>query len=100
MSMMKRTERAEGERPVIVCTEHRGVFFGYVTGETMGVDPIKLRGARMAIYWATTKGVMELAEVGPNTRSKISARATIEVRKVTAVFEVTDQAMEAWESAV
>jgi hypothetical protein len=97
--MTTRTERADGERPVIVCTEHRGVFFGYVAGETLGVDPIKLRGARMAIYWGTLRGVMELAEVGPNTRSKISSRATIEVRKVTAVFEVTDQAMEAWEAA-
>jgi hypothetical protein len=97
--MKNRTERAEGERPVIVCTKHRGVFFGYASGDTMGVDPIKLRAARMAIYWGTTKGVMELAEVGPNTRSKISARATIEVREITAVFEVTDQATEAWESA-
>lgn len=83
-------------RPVIVCTEFRGVFYG-LAGNTTG-DVIQLRGARMAIYWGTTRGVMELAEVGPNARSKISARADIEVRKITAVFEVTPDAAKAWEA--
>ena len=32
-------------------------------------------------------GVMELAEIGPNVDSKISAKADIEIRKITAVFE-------------
>ncbi len=84
-------------RPVIVCTEFRGVFFGYAE-DTTG-DKIQLSNARMAIYWGTTRGVMELAEVGPNSKSKISARADIEVRKITAVFEVTDKAVGAWEAA-
>ena len=85
------------ERPVIVCTEHRGVFFGYAT-DTRGKE-IKLRSARMAISFGTTRGVMELAETGPTNRSKISARADIDVRKVTAVFEVTPAAAEKWEAA-
>ena len=85
------------ERPVIVCTEHRGVFFGYAT-KTSG-DTIKLRAARMAIRFGTTRGVMQLAETGPTNSSKISARADIEVRKVSAVFEVTAAAVSAWESA-
>jgi len=84
------------ERPVIVCTEHRGVFYGLAM-DTKG-DTINLRGARMAIYWGTTRGVMELAEVGPNAKSKISARADIEVRKITAVFEVTADAAAKWEA--
>jgi hypothetical protein len=87
---------ATPERPVIICTEHRGVFFGYAT-DTSG-DSVQLSGARMALYWATTRGVMELAEVGPNSRSKISSRANIEVRKITAVFEVTPAAVEKWEA--
>lgn len=85
------------QRPVIVCTEHSGVFFGYAT-ETKGTE-IDLKHARMAIAFGTTRGVMELAETGPTSRSKISARADIEVRKVTAVFEVTPAAAEAWERA-
>lgn len=85
------------ERPVIVCTEFRGVFFGYAKDTSNGA--IALRSARMAIYWGTTRGVMELAETGPTTKSKISARADIEVRKVTAVFEVAPLAVAAWEAA-
>ena len=89
--------KAKTERPVIVCTEHRGVFFGYSTDT--GGDPIQLRGARMAIAFGTTRGVLELAETGPTSRSKISARADIEVRKITSVFEVTPDAAKAWEAA-
>ncbi len=84
-------------RPVIVCTEHRGVFFGYAN-DTKGSE-IELKRARMAIAFGTTRGVMELAETGPTRNSKVSARADIDVRKVTAVFEVTPIAAEAWEAA-
>ena len=85
------------KRPVIVCTEHKGVFFGY-SDDTSG-SSVNLTGARMAIYFGTTRGVMELAETGPTKSSKISARADIDVRKVTAVFEVTPTAAEKWEAA-
>ena len=85
------------ERPVIICTEHRGVFFGYAT-DTRG-QSVDLKRARMAIRFGTTRGVMELAETGPTANSKISARADIEVRKVTAVFEVTPTACAKWEAA-
>lgn len=84
-------------RPVIVCTSHRGVFFGYAT-DTTG-NQVNLSRARMAIYFGTTRGVMELAETGPTDKSKVSARAAIDVRDVTAVFEVTPEATKAWESA-
>ena len=85
------------ERPVIVCTEFKGVFFGYAA-DTTG-DIVHLKRARMAIYFATTRGVMQLAETGPTSGSKISARADIEVRKITAIFEVTKAAIKAWEDA-
>ena len=91
------TAKKSATRPVIVCTEHRGVFFGYAS-ETSGSE-IKLQRARMAISFGTTRGVMELAETGPTRNSKISARADIDVRKVTAVFEVTAAARDVWEAA-
>ena len=84
-------------RPVIVCTEFKGVFFGYAA-DTSG-DSIFLEKARMAIYFGTTRGVMELAETGPTNKSKVSARADLEIRKITAVFEVTEAATQAWEAA-
>lgn len=83
-------------RPVIVCTTHKGVFFGYAN-DTSG-DVIHLRDARMAIYWGTTKGVMQLAETGPTGSSKISAKADIEIRGITAIFEVASTAHEAWKA--
>ena len=84
------------ERAVIVCTSHKGVFFGFAK-DTTG-DSIRLRNARMAIYWGTTRGVMQLAETGPTSSSKISAKADIEVRSITAVFEVSPTALAAWEA--
>jgi hypothetical protein len=83
------------ERPVIVCTEHKGVFFGYAE-ETTG-ETVQLKRARMAIKFGTTRGVMQLAETGPTNNSRISARADIDVRKVSAVLEVTEAAAKAWE---
>ena len=85
------------QRPVIVCTSHRGVFFGYAI-DTSG-DRVHLERARMAIYWGTERGVMQLAETGPTEKSKISARADIEVRGVTAVIEVSEFACRQWEAA-
>lgn len=90
----KQTEK----RPVIVTTEHRGVFFGYA--EDTGGDPIKLTDARLCLYWsADVKGFMGLAATGPTASCKIGPRANIELRKVTAVLEVTPEAVKAWEAA-
>jgi hypothetical protein len=83
-------------RPVIICTEYRGVFFGYAE-DTSG-DVIHLEDARMVLHWGTSKGVMELAETGPTSGSKLSAKANIEIRKITAVFEVTGAAETKWRS--
>jgi hypothetical protein len=88
------TNKKSNLRPVIVCTEHRGVFFGYAENTTG--DPIHLKDARMAIYFGTTKGVMQLAETGPTPSSKISAKADIEIRKIAAVFEVSEAAAKVW----
>ena len=89
--------KKQDDRAVIVTTEHRGVFFGYA-GDTSG-DVIQLKRARMAIYWNTKRGIFDLAEDGPNSGSKISARADIEVRKITSVMEVSADAVAKWEAA-
>lgn len=84
-------------RPVIVTTEHRGVFFGYAE-DTSG-STIHLKRSRMAIRFGTTRGLVQLCESGPTSSSKISARADVEIRKITAVFEVAPEAVQAWEAA-
>ena len=86
-------------RPVIVTTEFRGVFFGY-SDDTSG-DTIALTNARNCIYWpADNGGFGGLASDGPVKGSRIGARVEkIELRKITAVIEVSDAAVKAWEAA-
>lgn len=97
--MARATKSAPSERPVIICTSHKGVFFGYAPATAKSTDPsIRLRAARMAMYWGTDKGVMQLAATGPTSRSKISAAADIEVNSITAIFDVAPDALKAWEA--
>ena len=86
-------------RPVVVTTEYRGVFFGYAT-DTSG-DTITLTNARNCIYWsAATGGFMGLATNGPAKGSRIGETvASIDLRKVTSVVEMTAKAVEAWTEA-
>ena len=90
--------KAEKERAVLVTTAHRGVFFGYAVN-TFG-DTIKLRAARLCIYWSSDlRGFMGLASHGPSNSCKIGPAADIEVRNVTAVVEVSEEAVQRWEKA-
>ena len=90
--------KKEDEIPVVVTTEHRGVFFGY-TKDYSG-DVIELRAARNCVYWsAGVRGFMGLAATGPDKQSKIGPAADIEVRKITSVIKCTPEAVAAWELA-
>jgi hypothetical protein len=93
------TDKKSAElRPVLVCTEFRGVFFGYAD-DTSG-DSITLKSARNCIYWSkSVGGFVGLAEKGPDSGCRIGARADLDLRKVTCVAEVTESAARAWESA-
>lgn len=84
---------------IIICTAHRGVFFAQVeeTADLTAKNLTNLKNCRMAIYFGTTKGVMELASTGPTNNSKIGAPADVEImHDVTAVFNVTDVAAQKW----
>lgn len=85
-------------RPVLVTTEYRGVFFGYAA-DTSG-DTITLKRARNCIYWPSANGGFAgLASEGPADGARIGARVDqIELRKITAVAEVTPAAVEKWEA--
>lgn len=87
-------------RPVLVTTEFRGVFFGYA--EDTSSDTIILNNCRNCIYWPNTQGGFGgLASEGPAKGSRIGARVTkVELRKITAVAEVTPASVEKWEAAI
>jgi hypothetical protein len=86
-------------RPVLVTTEYRGIFFGYAD-DTSG-DTITLKNLRNCIYWSSaTGGFLGLTSEGPGKGSRIGCVAPQgELRKITGVFEMTEDAVKAWENA-
>lgn len=88
-------------KSVLITTQHRGVFFGQVPDDQdLAARTMALKGARCAIYWGTTKGVAELAETGPTSKSRIGAPCDLEaIHDITAVWAVTEEAAKKWLAA-
>lgn len=86
-------------KTILVTTAHRGVFAGQVDDDQdLTAKSMPLKNARMAIRFGTTKGVMELADTGPTSNSKISAPADIPwLHDITAIFAITDKAWAKWQ---
>lgn len=86
--------------PVVVTTEHRGVFFGYLQDD--GTEPgttVTITDAQMCVYWSTdVRGIVGLAATGPTSGCKITPAApSITLHGVTAVMGATDEAVIAWQ---
>lgn len=88
-------------QPVVICTAHRGVFFGLIDPKHATQKSIRVENARNCIYWAQTiGGVVGLARTGPNRDCHIGAEApAIILHDVTAVMECTEAASKAWQEA-
>lgn len=88
-------------KPILVTTEHRGVFAGLIEDDQdLTARSMPLKAAKMAIYWGTKRGVMELCVEGPNPTSRISLPADIPMlHSITAVFYITPEAWAKWEAA-
>lgn len=86
-------------KPVLITTKYQGVFAGWVPDDQdMLPKSLPLKEARMVIYWGTTRGVMELAETGPTSKTKASAKADAEMlHGITGVFAITDEAWKKWQ---
>lgn len=86
-------------RPVLVTTQHRGVFFGYL--ESKPGAEVTLSKARNCLYWpAGTQGFLGLATTGPIKGTRVGpAVATLTLYGVTSVSEVTADAAKAWDAA-
>lgn len=88
--------------PVLITTDStkRGVFMGFIDPKDADKETLIAEELRMAVYWhADVKGVIGLASTGPSKNCRISKaapRATI--KGVTAVVEITDEALKAWRS--
>lgn len=96
--MTKTKAKKSKQRAVLVTTAQKGVFFGYTT-KTDG-PTIKLTRARNCLYWSSdVRGFLGLASAGPTSGCRIGPAADIELRDITSVAEVTEEAVQAWERA-
>ena len=76
--MNKSKHIPENHRPLVICTNKRGVFFGYVDNDGPTNEQIHdgatvtVKKARMAVYWdRDTRGVLGLAATGPTEGCRI-----------------------------
>ena len=88
-------------KPVLVTTEFRGVFFGFVKNEKKLPGEITLTNAKNCIYWSSDcRGFLGLAAYGPTQGCKIGATIKeITLYKITSVTPVEDKAVALWEKA-
>jgi hypothetical protein len=89
-------------KAVVVTTEFRGVFFGYVENDSELPTKVELVDARNCVYWsAQTKGVVGLAATGPNKECKIGPKVPhMTLWKITGVFQCTPEAIQNWEEGM
>jgi hypothetical protein len=107
LTVEERKKRMEERRPhrpkttaVLVTTEHRGVFHGWLDdGEDGTGEIVVLKDARLCVKWsAEIRGFMGLAVFGPNADCRIGPMAKrMRLRNVTAVVECLPEAVDQWE---
>lgn len=87
-------------KAVLVTTEFRGVFFGYVKNEKNLPDEITLTQVRNCIYWSSDcGGFLGLAANGPTSSCKIGTQVPeLRLFKITSVTPVSDEAAKKWNS--
>lgn len=88
------------DKAVLVTTEFRGVFFGYVKDEKKLPGEITLTKVRNCIYWSSEMGgFLGLASKGPDGTCKIGSEVSeLRLFKVTSVTPVSDEAAKKWNS--
>jgi hypothetical protein len=87
-------------KAVLVTTEFRGVFFGYVKDEKHLPDEITLTNVKNCIYWSSDcGGFLGLASSGPTSGCKIGTQVPeLRLFKITSVTPVSDEAAKKWNS--
>lgn len=61
-------------KPVLVTTEFRGVFFGFIKNDKKCPAEITLTNVRNCIYWSSDcNGFLGLAATGPTSGCRIGA---------------------------
>lgn len=87
-------------KPVLVTTEFRGVFFGYVKEDKNLPDEITLTKVKNCIYWTSSiGGFLGLSGKGPDANCKIGTEVEeLRLFKITSVSPVSEEAEKKWNS--
>jgi hypothetical protein len=87
-------------KAILVTTEFRAVFFGYIKDDKEAPAKLTLTGARNCIYWAADcEGFLGLAAEGPTKDCRIGKRVSeITLYKITSITPVEEKAVKKWES--
>lgn len=88
-------------KAVLVTTDNRGVYFGYVTDASTAPESLTLTDARVVVEWDTEmKGFLALAADGPNEMCRISRPTTkLVLYGVSTISEVSAEAAALWDLA-
>ena len=84
--------------PVMVTTEHRGVFFGYIEESDVNEDPLTIYEKQMCTYFShAMRGVFGLSVQGPDDKCRIGPPAKKAILKnITSVVLCTKEAEANW----
>ena len=88
--------------PVLITTERRGVFFGYIDPAKRTNRTLAMTGVRNCIYWdSSVGGLLGLASAGPNSKCRIGAKVdgVSTFQLVECVIDVSEAATAQWEAA-
>lgn len=92
---------ATSQRAVVVTTEHKGVFFGYVADDSQLPSQITLTRARCAVRWLNGRGFLGLSSIGPQAGSRVSPPSDrLTIYKVTSVADCAEVAIKQWELGI
>ena len=85
-------------KTVLVTTEFRGVFFGYLEDGSKLPEQCTLRDARNCIYWSSDcRGFLGLATIGVTPNCKIGMKVDkLTLYKITSVTDVSKEAEKTW----
>lgn len=99
--MTKTKVKTESAKPVLITTEFRGVFFGYIKDDKKLPNEVTITSARNCISWASSiGGFLGLASVGPDSNCRIGKQVSeLTLYKITSVTPVEATAVEKWTRA-
>lgn len=85
-------------KAVLVTTEYRGVFFGYIKDDKKLPNEITLTNVRNCIYWSSDiGGFLGLGKQGPSSSCKIGVEVPeLTLWKVTSISPISEEAEKKW----